>query len=486
MSATLEGMATAASPANRLRKNSLGVGAVVFMVISAAAPLTAVAGGTPLGMLMGNGAGFAGAYLFVTLLLLLFSVGYVAMARHIGNAGAFYAYSARGLGGFAGGAAAMIAILSYNAMQIGVMGLFGAATAGLFADFGLVLPWWAWSFLGVALVGVLGYRRVDLSARILTVLVLAEYAVVLILNLVIIGAGGDSGLNLAPFSWSQMTSGAPAIAILFAFAAFIGFEATTIYAEEARQPEVTVPKATYISVLLIGIFYILSAWAMAMGAGADKLVATLQGLQDPTTFLFGLSDRYAGSLLTQAMSLLFVSSLFAGVLAFHNAVARYMYVAGRERLLPQAIGVTHPVYQSPHVASLVQTAIAAVVIGLFAILGLDPVLALFSWLTNVGTLGIIVLMAAASLSVVMFFRKRPDGGSAVQTTVLPAITFVAFVIIIYMIVVNFGSLSGASGFLGAFLPGLVLIAAILGVVTANALKTSDAKAFARLGENLND
>ncbi|TIW71789.1 MAG: amino acid permease, partial [Mesorhizobium sp.] len=48
---------------NRLRKNSLGVGAITFMVISAAAPLTAVAGGTPLGMLMGNGAGFAGTYL---------------------------------------------------------------------------------------------------------------------------------------------------------------------------------------------------------------------------------------------------------------------------------------------------------------------------------------------------------------------------------------------------------------------------------------
>ncbi|RUW95704.1 amino acid permease, partial [Mesorhizobium sp. M8A.F.Ca.ET.023.01.1.1] len=114
-----------AAPANRLRKNSLGVGAITFMVISAAAPLTAVAGGTPLGMLMGNGAGFAGTYLIVTVLLLLFAVGYVAMSRHVGNAGAFYAYAARGLGGLAGGATALIAILSYNAMQIGVMGLLG-------------------------------------------------------------------------------------------------------------------------------------------------------------------------------------------------------------------------------------------------------------------------------------------------------------------------------------------------------------------------
>jgi amino acid transporter len=93
---------------NRLRKNSLGVGAVTFLVVSAAAPLTAVAGGVPLSMLMGNGAGIPGTFALVTLLLLVFAVGYVAMARHIRNAGAFYAYTAQGLGGIMGGAAAWV------------------------------------------------------------------------------------------------------------------------------------------------------------------------------------------------------------------------------------------------------------------------------------------------------------------------------------------------------------------------------------------
>lgn len=478
---------TETAPVNRLRKNSLGVGAVTFMVISAAAPLTAVAGGTPLGMLMGNGAGMAGTYLIVTLLLLLFAVGYVTMARHVGNAGAFYSYAARGLGGRAGGAAALVAILSYNAMQIGIMGLLGAATAGLFAGWGIDLPWWLWSFAAIAAVAVLGYRQVDLSAKILTVLVLAEYAVVLVLDLAILGAGGDSGLSAAPFSWDQFASGAPAIAILFCFAAFIGFEATTIYAEEAREPQVTVPRATYLSVLLIGIFYTFTAWLMAVGAGVDKLLPTLQGLEDPTTFLFGLSDRYVGPLLSQAMGILFVSSLFAGVLAFHNAVSRYIYVAGREKLLPQDVGVTHPIHQSPHAASLVQTMLATLVVGLFAVLGLDPVLALFSWLTNVGTLGVITLMAAASLAVVTFFRANPAyRESSMKTAVLPGLAFVAFAIVIYLIVVNFGNLSGASGFLGIFLPGLVLIAAATGYVLAASLENRDPQAFARLGQPVKD
>ncbi|MGH6931265.1 MAG: hypothetical protein ACREEE_02400 [Dongiaceae bacterium] len=99
---------------DRLRRDALGVAAITFFVVSAAAPLTAVAGGYPIAMLLGNGAGVPAAVVLVTVILLVFSVGYTAMARHIANAGSFYAFTARGLGGLAGGAAAYIALLAYN------------------------------------------------------------------------------------------------------------------------------------------------------------------------------------------------------------------------------------------------------------------------------------------------------------------------------------------------------------------------------------
>ncbi|MGO7867536.1 amino acid permease, partial [Rhizobium ruizarguesonis] len=79
---------------------------------------------------------------------------------------------------------------------------------------------------------------------------------------------------------------------------------------------------------------------------------------------------------------------------------RYMYVAGREGLLPKSFGVTHPVFQSPHVGSVIQTIVAALVIALFAFTVQDPVLALFSWLTNVCTLAIILLMAFTAFAIV--------------------------------------------------------------------------------------
>jgi amino acid transporter len=471
-----------ANGANQLRKNSLGIGAVTFLVVSAAAPLTAVAGGVPLSMLLGNGPGIPLTFLLVTLILLLFSIGYVAMARHIRNAGAFYAYTAQGLGGMMGGAAALVAILAYNAMQIGVFGLFGAATSGFFAGIGLDLPWWVWTFIGIAIVAVLGYRRVDLSAKILTVLVICEYLVVLVIDAAILIKGGDAGLSMRPFTPTAFMSGAPAIGILFCFAAFIGFEATTIYSEEARDPHTTVPRATYISVLIIGVFYMLTSWLMVNGSGVDKLVPELQGLKDPTTFLFGLAERYVGHWITVVMNILFITSLFAGVLAFHNGVARYMYVAGREGLLPKSVGVTHPVFQSPHVGSIVQTVIAVLVVALFAFTGQDPVLALFSWLTNVGTLAIMLLMAFTAFAIVAFFGRNPNlEGNAMVTKVLPVVTGLILAALVIYIAVNFGSIAGASGFLAVFLPGLVLIAAIVGLLLAARLKSADSAGFARLG-----
>lgn len=467
---------------NGLRRNTLGVGAITFLVVSAAAPLTAVAGGVPLAMLLGNGAGVPLAFLLVTAILFLFAISYVAMARHIRSAGAFYAYTAQGLGGMMGGAAALIAILAYNAMQIGVFGLFGAATAGLFAGLGLDLPWWVWTYAGIAAVAVFGYRRVDLSAKVLSVLVILEYLVVFIIDAAILVKGGDSGLSSAPFTPSAMMSGAPAIGVLFCFAAFIGFEATTIYSEEAREPHKTVPRATYISVFIIGLFYMLTSWLMVVGAGVDKLVPELQGLADPTTFLFNLAERYVGHWIVVIMNILFVTSLFAGVLAFHNGVARYMYVAGREGLLPKRVGITHPTFQSPHIGSIIQSVIAVLVTALFVITGQDPVLAMFSWLTNVATLAIILLMALTSFSIVAFFNCLPGlKNNVLVTKVLPIITGVILMVLVVYITLNFGGIAGASGFVALLLPGLIVIAAAVGFIAAARLKAVDASRFAKLG-----
>ncbi|MBK8159031.1 MAG: APC family permease [Rhodospirillaceae bacterium] len=471
---------------DRLRRNALGVAAVTFFVVSAAAPLTAVAGGFPIAMLLGNGVGVPLAVLVVTAILLVFSVGYTTMARHISNAGSFYAFTARGLGGVAGGAAAYVAVLAYNAMQIGLYGLFGAVAAATFAGFGLDLPWWVWSGIALVLVAIFGYRQIDLSAKVLAVLVAAEYIVVLIMDLAIVGKGGAAGISTASFTPEAFMSGSPIIGMLLCFAGFMGFEATTIYSEEARDPHRTVPRATYLSVLVIGIFYAFTTWCMVLGTGPDKLMETLGGLADPTTFIFVLSDQYVGSAVTTLMSLLLVSSVFAALLAFHNAAARYFYVMGREGLLPAHLGRTHDEHQSPHTGSVLQTILGIVVLAIFVVTNQDPVLALFVWLTNLATLCVIALMAVVSFAVIAFFKRSPGlEGSPFRTIIAPIAAGLTLAAIGIAVVVNFGLLISASTpfaeGLAIGLPILVPVAAIIGAIVANQLKQAGGTRFADLG-----
>jgi amino acid transporter len=430
----MERHAVAPLPVTTLRQGALGPLAVAFFVISAAGPLVAMAGGIPVAMLFGNGPGLPTMFVLATLLL-VFSHAYTAMAREVPNAGAFYAFAARGLGPAAAGGTGGLALLSYNALQIGLYGLFGAAAKGLLEPVtGVVLPWWLYAALAMASIAVLGYRQVDLSAKVLGLLVAGEYAAVLLLDGAVLAVGGAHGLDLAPF-------GAAAIALMMCFTAFVGFEAPTIYSEEARDPERTIPRATYCSALLIGGFYAFSTWAMVMGSGSVHLVDQLKQLSDPTELLFTLSERYAGGGLSLAMRVLFVTSTYASLLAFHNAIARYLYAMGRERVLPAALGQVHPRHASPHRGSLAQSGIAAVAVAVFAAAGADPVLVVFTLPSALATLGILALMAIAAAATARHFRRTQPQRRSVRLSA--AVSLVAFQAILGVALLNFRVLMGS-------------------------------------------
>ncbi|MBL9046125.1 MAG: APC family permease, partial [Tabrizicola sp.] len=274
----------------------------------------------------------------------------------------------------------------------------------------------------------------------------------------------------------------PSIGFLFCFAGFIGFEATTIYSEEAKNPSVTVPKATYLAVLAIGIFYTITAWLMTMGIGVENLLPTLQGLPDPSAFLFILGETYLGATASMIMGVLFMTSIFAAVLAFHNAVARYKFVAGREGILPDLLGTTHAQHLSPHIGSVIQTVLALAVVSLFVAKGMDPVLQLFVWLSQLGTLGLLGLMAMTSFAVIAYFAKDARGENAVATKVLPLITGLIMGYLFIIIFRDFGALTGAAGNLSWILPGLTIVALVIGIALAAMLKGRDPGRFADLGK----
>lgn len=459
--------ATAAqAPAGGLR-GTLGVAGITLSVVAAAAPLTVMAGAVPLAIAVGNGPGVPSAYLCVGVVLLLFSAGYATMSRYLRNAGAFYAYITRGLGGPLGLGASFLAITSYTAIQSAVYGLLGASTGELVAGRfgGPDLPWWLWTALAWAVIAWLGYRRIDLSARVLSILLVAEVSVVLLLDGAVVLTGGARGLDAVPFTPSAFLGGAPAIALAFAVASFVGFEATAIYSDEARDPRRTVPRATYLAVVIIGSFYALSAWALVMAYGSGEVTAAAQAA--PELLVGRAMETYVGAIWSDVTQVLLVTSLFASALAFHNAIARYTYALGRDGTLPAAYGRAHPVHGSPALGSVAQSVTAVAVVGAFVITGRDPVLHLFTWLSGVGALGIMTLMSLTCLAVVVFFRRhREYGERAWNVLVAPLAGFAGLVTFVLVLVRNFDTLIGGSMTLALVFEGLLAVSLLLGVAVA--------------------
>ncbi len=114
-----------AAPKGRALSGSLGVTAIVFMVVAAAAPLTVIGGAAPLGILIGNGVGFPSMYAISAVVLLLFSVGLAAMTKHVPKPGAFFTFVGYGLGKKAGLSSAFLALLTYTTIQVSVYGYIG-------------------------------------------------------------------------------------------------------------------------------------------------------------------------------------------------------------------------------------------------------------------------------------------------------------------------------------------------------------------------
>lgn len=474
----------AAAETGTLRRDALGVAGIVFFVVAAAAPLTVVVGVPPIIFgVAGNAAG-AAAFVVAGLVLLLFSVGYAAMSKHISGPAGFAVFVEHAFGRRFGGATAYVALLSYGGFLMGVYGFFGSLAAPqLKSQLGIDLPWWVWALAAVAVAAILGYREVNMSARVLGVLLVAEVLIVLILDLAIVFKGGSQGLSGSGFSLSELFGHSPGVVLLFASASFVGFEATTLYGEEARDRHVTIPRATYVAVLLITAFYVFTFWALGVGYG-NKVISAAQN--SPTNFVFNLGDRYLNHTASDVMNWLVLSSVFAAILAFHNAVSRYLFSVGRNGMGPRTLGAAHHRHQSPHVASIVTSAAAAVVVAIFAILNGDPYLQLYGWFIGVGTVGVLLLYLSGALSVLAFLRFGKRDTRLWHSLIAPVLAALGLGAMVFLAIDNFTTLTGATTTVVKLLWILPFAAAVIGfVVAATRSVTPDTQSPAVL-ENVSD
>jgi len=445
------------TPDTSLSKGRMGVIGIVFFVVAAAAPLVGMTGAVPVAIVLGNGAGVPGAYLAVGIILLLFSVGYAAMSQHVTNAGAFFAYVGRGLGINVGVGSAFVSLMAYLTIQLAIYGFFGAVVGGqMAAQFGIEWPWYVWVLIAWAIVLILSVLSVDVGAKLLGVLLTLELLSLVIVAIAVFAKGGPEGIDFAAsFSPTAVLAGGiggtAGIALAFAFASYIGFEATAIYGEESREPKKTVPRATYTAIILIGIVFAFVTFAIvtAVGSGAviDETLArtAVEGepLVDPAALLFSIAASYVGDWMATVMGWLVISSLFAGLLAFQNSAARYFFAMGRAGVFSQRLDHTNR-FGAPGNGSLTVSAITLIVTIVFILANWDPVLNMFYWFSAVAVLAIVIVEILVSIAVVAYFRRTKEDTRIWHTMIAPVLAAIGLALGAYLLMSRFALFAGTA------------------------------------------
>jgi len=258
--------------------------------------------------------------------------------------------------------------------------------------------------LVVAALLVIGIKQ---SADTNTLLV-AIKAVVLVV-FVVAGASYVKRENLTPFippnlgpfgqfGWSGVLRGAGVM-----FFAYIGFDAVSTAAQEARNPARDMPIGILGSLAICTVLYMFVA-VVLMG------IVPYQRLNVADPLAVGI-DATGLTWLSPVIKVAALFGLFSTMLVQLLGQTRVFYSMSRDGLLPRIFAMVHPRFRTPHLSTI----LTGVIIALMA--GFTPI-AVLSQLVSIGTLFAFVLV---SLGVIILRRTAPDMPRPFRTPFVPAV-----------------------------------------------------------------
>jgi len=413
-----------------LARNAIGLREVLFQSITHMAPGAAVAFSIIVG------ANFAAGALPLSILFALVGCLFVAisigqLAKHLPSAAGFATYASRGLHPTVGFMVAWGYALAEALVAPLLYLIFANVVAGtLVAEYGWSYDTW-WPIAAVVaavLVLLFGWFGIRLSAGAGTLLGLFEIVVFAALAVwMILKAGGDNTLSVFGTSYATAEGFGGINGVIagsvFAILAFIGFEAAAPLAEEARNPGRTVRIAVVASAVMIGAFYVLTTYAATVFFGPERFGEfPTYGEGNPWQQLG--RDVWGG-----AWVLVFIAIIISAVAnsnASANATTRTWYALGRNRILVGMLAKTHPRWQSPYVAVVVQFVLAlAVALPLGFIY--NPLTA-FGLVGTMVTAVIILIYMLLNLACIGFYlRERRSEFNVVLHLILPVLGVLAFI-----------------------------------------------------------
>lgn len=466
----------------RLRKNTLGTKDIFFSVMAMNAPLFSIVVVAPAIFVFGNGIGVPGAFVLIGLLYLVYASGFTAMSRFLGGAGGSYTFIAAGLNRTWAGAGLILMIASFLIANLSSVGNFGILFNDMVVQYGGAnVPAWVYSIaflLGLYLCGV---RKIEFGAKLLGICLMAEIAILLLMVFVVGGHSVVSGsLGAASFSPSHVF--APGVGIAFAYIAlcYVGFDITVTYREETRDRERSIPRATYLAVIVITLVFTASTWAISSYYGEKGLASF-----PVDRLLFMIPDLFnakLGPVAGIALNLLLMTSLFATCLSIFNALNRYIYALARDGLLWRGLTKLHPAHNSPYYAAMMQTLLVGLGMVFIWLSGADFYLVTVQWLGPFYGLGVLLTQALVSLAVIMYFWRDARGVGAWSRLVAPSLAGLGLIGCIGLQIWQMDQLTGVSWGLSMLSPAAVAVVALSGMLLVHWVKLNSPEKYNRLGQ----
>jgi len=452
----------------RLRQGSIGPVGMIFMVVAATAPLTALATNIAVGLGYGVGVGTVGLFVAVAVVLGIFSVGYLLLARYVRSAGGQAAFVSFGLGKPAGTAIAFVATIAYNAAVAGMVtatSFYGCLAIEQLT--GVTIPWYVAAVAVLVLIGLLGLRGVQAADKVTLVASLLQFVFVGALAVAVL-VQRPEGWTLEPFEPGRMFSGNLALTLVFVLLSFAGFEASTIYSEEARGGHRSVRIATYASLALLTVVFVVATWTLVAAYPDVAAVAAA----DPASVVTTMADQYIGSWSGSAILVLITVSFFGAAIALHNLAVRYQYALARAGLLPAALLRTSGRHASPYVSSLVQVGVSFVLLVPFVLIDADLFATLLPAISGITALSLIAMMASASVSVIVARARNRITGGLFASRIAPGLSAVVLLGVGVLIVANYPAVTGSESPVIAAMPLIPLLAGVYGAIRQSRLPDS--------------
>ncbi|MDL9978536.1 APC family permease [Microbacterium sp. ASV49] len=361
------------------------------------------------------------AYIVALVVMLFTAISYGRMTRVFPSAGSAYTYASETIHPNVGFVVGWSSLLDYLLLPM-VNALIGK---NYFESFFPDAPVWIFVVVYVAFITALNFWSMKGTSNINLVLVVFQSVAILtfcVLAWVQLtqGVGNGTPWSIKPLFHSPVELTNLLTAATIVCFSFIGFDAITMYSEEAKSPN-TVPKAIVVALLIGGAIFFLGAWFSQSvfpnytdilhsnpGLNADKLIS--DSTLPPMAFAVG------GTWFKIFFTAASMGAMVASSLSSHASVSRMIYVMGRNGKGPVSrfLSYIHPRFFTP--------TNAVILVGFVSLLAIPMALDTAYSLINFGAL---IAFSFVNLTVIVYFAiRRKEVKTFVQVlrnVILPAV-----------------------------------------------------------------